>query len=67
MRVVGGKPARLLNFFSRAEFLGMFLEMAEPALSKELPPSVEFDIAKILELSEKYNAVTLGPIDQFVK
>ncbi|MBA2937668.1 cupin domain-containing protein [Paenibacillus sp. CGMCC 1.16610] len=67
LRVVGSKPARLLNFFSRAEFLGMFLEMAEPALKKELPPPAPIDVPRLLQLSEKYNAVTLGPLDQFVK
>ncbi|NBD23760.1 cupin domain-containing protein [Paenibacillus glycinis] len=67
VRAVGDKPVRLLNFFNRAEFLGLFLEMAEPASRKELPPPTAWDFEKVMELSEKYNAVTLGPLNEFVK
>ncbi|ANE48188.1 hypothetical protein SY83_19950 [Paenibacillus swuensis] len=67
VRAVGNEPVRLLNFFSRAEFLGIFLEMAEPALNSDLPPFISFDMDKVMELSEKYKAITLGPLDQFIK
>jgi quercetin dioxygenase-like cupin family protein len=67
LRVVGNGPARLLNFFSRAEFLGFFLEMSEPALSMELPAPSEPDVPRLMELSKKYNAEPLGPLDKFIK
>ena len=50
------------ELFDHTGFVGMMLEMAEPAKERVLPPVTEPDIEKLTMLCAKYKIDILGPL-----
>ncbi len=65
-RVMGDRPARLINLISPASFERIFVEAGDPAMTPELPiPSVP-DISRVIEACVKLDVEILGPLDKFI-
>jgi quercetin dioxygenase-like cupin family protein len=63
IRCTGSTPSTMLILaMPGTGFVGMMLEMAEPAKERVLPPVTEPDIEKLTMLCAKYKIDILGPL-----
>ncbi|MBO9610616.1 MAG: cupin domain-containing protein [Paenibacillaceae bacterium] len=66
-RVIGDRPARLINLVNPSGFEQMFTEAGEPAATFELPHPSAPDISKVVEACMKLGVEILGPLDPFMQ
>jgi dTDP-4-dehydrorhamnose 3,5-epimerase-like enzyme len=66
-RVVGDRPARVINLVTPFGFERLFVEAGDPAMALELPIPSEPDISRVIEACKKLGIEILGPIDKFIK
>jgi quercetin dioxygenase-like cupin family protein len=63
IRCTGSAPSKMLILaMPGTGFLGMMLEMAEPAKERVLPPVTAPDVEKLMRLCAKYKIDILGPL-----
>lgn len=61
-RIVGDKPARMLNLISPAGFENFFLELSEPAQTDTLSAPGVPDVQRLLATSARYGVQIMGPL-----
>src|SRR3984957_19721144 len=65
IRCTGASPSTMLILAMPGNgFVGMMLEMAEPAKERVLPPVTKPDIEKLTRLCAKYKIDILGPLPE---
>lgn len=65
IRCTGSTPSTMLILaMPGTGFVGMMIEMAEPAKERELPPVTKPDIEKLTMLCAKYKIDILGPLPE---
>jgi quercetin dioxygenase-like cupin family protein len=65
IRCTGSGPSTMLIFaMPGTGFIGMMLEMAQPAKERVLPPVTAPDIEKLTRLCAKYKIDILGPLPE---
>jgi quercetin dioxygenase-like cupin family protein len=65
IRCTGSAPSTMLIFaMPGTGYMGMMLEMAEPAKERVLPPVTAPDIEKLTMLCAKYKIDVLGPLPE---
>jgi quercetin dioxygenase-like cupin family protein len=63
IRCTGSAPSKMLILaMPGTGFLGMMLEMAEPATERVLPPMTAPDVQKLTRLCAQYGIEILGPL-----
>jgi quercetin dioxygenase-like cupin family protein len=65
-RIIGDRPARILNFLTPGGAEQLFVQAGEPAASLELPPPSKLNIPKVIEVAKKLNCEVLGTLVQFI-